>query len=73
MPPLVIQASDIVQGMTNANMKMVVLDVPFSAEQGMPEPKLDPGEFIKARIVELGKLRNELRGTWHSRRRDWKL
>ena len=43
-------------------MKLVVLDVPFSDSLEKPEQKLDPGEFIKVRIVELSKLRGELIG-----------
>ncbi|KAI0713302.1 NUDIX hydrolase domain-like protein [Earliella scabrosa] len=43
-------------GMTNANMKLVMVDVPFPEKLEMPTQKLDPGEFITARIVELSKL-----------------
>ncbi|KAI0781261.1 NUDIX hydrolase domain-like protein [Trametes elegans] len=46
-------------GMTNANMKLVTVDVPFPEKLEMPAQKLDPGEFITARIVELSKLRAE--------------
>ncbi|KAI0822663.1 NUDIX hydrolase domain-like protein [Trametes gibbosa] len=46
-------------GMTNANMKLVTVDVPFPEKLDMPSQKLDPGEFITARIVELSKLRTE--------------
>ncbi|KAI0670693.1 NUDIX hydrolase domain-like protein [Trametes maxima] len=48
-------------GMTSANMKLVTVDVPFPEKLEMPAQNLDPGEFITARIVELGKLRAELR------------
>ncbi|KAI0653200.1 NUDIX hydrolase domain-like protein [Cubamyces menziesii] len=47
-------------GMTNANMKLVTVDVPFPENLEMPAQKLDPGEFIQVRIVELAKLRAEL-------------
>ena len=43
-------------------MKLVILDVPFPGQLQMPTQKLDPGEFIKVRIVELSKLRAELIG-----------
>ncbi|KAH9901660.1 NUDIX hydrolase domain-like protein [Cubamyces lactineus] len=49
-------------GMTNANMKLVTVDVPFPENLEMPAQKLDPGEFIQVRIVELAKLRAELQG-----------
>ncbi|KAI9056659.1 hypothetical protein FKP32DRAFT_1682203 [Trametes sanguinea] len=48
-------------GMTNANMKLVTVDVPFPENLEMPEQKLDPGEFIQARIVEIAKLSAELK------------
>ncbi|KAH9857767.1 NUDIX hydrolase domain-like protein [Lenzites betulinus] len=48
-------------GMTNANMKLVTVDVPFPAKLEMPAQKLDPGEFLTARIVELSKLRAEFK------------
>ncbi|KAI0646755.1 NUDIX hydrolase domain-like protein [Trametes meyenii] len=48
-------------GMTSANMKLVTVDVPFPEKLEMPAQQLDPGEFITARIVELGKLRAELK------------
>lgn len=50
--------------MTNANMKIVTLDVPFQGELELSPQSLDPGEFIKVRIVELSKLRTELIGKW---------
>ena len=49
--------------MTNANMKLVTVDVPFPEKLEMPAQKLDPGEFITARIVELSKLRAEFEGS----------
>ncbi|KAI0637292.1 NUDIX hydrolase domain-like protein [Trametes polyzona] len=48
-------------GMTSANMKLVTVDVPFPEKLEMPAQKLDPGEFITARIVELSKLRAEFK------------
>ncbi|KAI0747793.1 NUDIX hydrolase domain-like protein [Daedaleopsis nitida] len=53
-------------GMTNANMKVVTVDVPFPEKLEMPEQKLDPGEFITARIVELSKLSAEFKGAFVS-------
>ena len=51
-------------GMTNANMKLVTVDVPFPEKLEMPAQKLDPGEFITVRIVELSKLRAEFQGSY---------
>ncbi|EIW60685.1 ADP-ribose diphosphatase [Trametes versicolor FP-101664 SS1] len=48
-------------GMTNANMKLITVDVPFSDKLEIPAQKLDPGEFITVRIVELAKLRAEFK------------
>ncbi|KAG6878765.1 hypothetical protein C0993_008064 [Termitomyces sp. T159_Od127] len=48
-------------GMTNANMKLVVLTVTLDDKLELPEQKLDPGEFIVPRIVELAKLKSELK------------
>lgn len=48
--------------MTNANMKLVVLRVTLDDKLEMPDQKLDPGEFIVPRIVELAKLKSELTG-----------
>jgi len=47
--------------MTNANMKLVVVDVPFDGVMEIPVAKLDAGEFIVTRIVELAKLNDELK------------
>jgi len=54
-------------GMSSANMKLVALRVPVpEAETGpdgrplSPKQKLDPGEHIVRRIVELSKLKAEL-------------
>lgn len=49
--------------MTNANMKLITVDVPFPEKLEMPAQKLDPGEYITARIVELSKLSTEFRGS----------
>ncbi|KAI0928177.1 hypothetical protein AcW1_005503 [Taiwanofungus camphoratus] len=49
-------------GMTTANMKLVSVDVPFPDKLEASAQKLDPGEFITVRIVELPKLAAELKG-----------
>lgn len=49
------------QGMTNANMKLVMVDVPFKDELITYDQKLDTGEFIVHRVVELGKLSEEFK------------
>jgi hypothetical protein len=48
--------------MTNANMKLVVVDVPFADKLEIYDQKLDAGEFITRRVVELSKLSDELKG-----------
>jgi len=48
-------------GMTNANMKLVVLKVTMSDYPSSPKPKLDDGEHIVKRIVELDALYEELK------------
>lgn len=48
--------------MTTANMKLVSVDVPFPDKLEASAQKLDPGEFITVRIVELPKLAAELKG-----------
>ncbi|KAF8906015.1 NUDIX hydrolase domain-like protein [Gymnopilus junonius] len=60
----VLQVSPVVvsdPGMTNANMQLVVLAVDLEDKMIKPEPKLDPGEHIVARVVELTKLVTELK------------
>ncbi|KAI0807060.1 NUDIX hydrolase domain-like protein [Fomes fomentarius] len=60
----VIQSSPLLvcdPGMTNANMKLITVDVPFPEKLDMPAQKLDPGEYITVRIVELSKLSTEFR------------
>lgn len=49
-------------GMTNANMKLVVLSVLLDDKLTTPEPKLEAGEFIVTKVVELAKLQSELEG-----------
>jgi len=48
-------------GMTNANMKLVVLGVLLEDQMETPDAKLDAGEFIVKRVVELAKLGDELK------------
>ncbi|KNZ79371.1 hypothetical protein J132_10336 [Termitomyces sp. J132] len=48
-------------GMTNANMKLVVLSVVLDDKMELSDQKLEPGEFIVPRIVELSKLNSELK------------
>ncbi|RDB21210.1 putative Nudix hydrolase P35G2.12 [Hypsizygus marmoreus] len=49
-------------GMTNANMQLVVLNVILADQMETPKQKLDAGEFIVTRVVELSKLNDELKG-----------
>lgn len=49
--------------MTTANMKLVVLNVELVDKMEAPEQKLEAGEFIVKRVVELAKLNDELRGS----------
>lgn len=49
-------------GMTNANMQLVVLAVDLEKEMEYPEQKLEDGEFIVRKVVELTKLKEELEG-----------
>ena len=46
--------------MTTANMKLVVLGVTFPDKLELSEAKLDEGEHITKRVVELRKLFDEL-------------
>ncbi|OCB85170.1 hypothetical protein A7U60_g7796 [Sanghuangporus baumii] len=60
----VIESSPIVvndPGMTTANMKHIVLGVTFPDELELREAKLDDGEHITKRVVELSRLYDELR------------
>ena len=56
-----ILASD--PGMTTANMKLVTVDVLLDDKLEYPEQKLDEGEAIVKRVVELKGLYNELKGS----------
>jgi hypothetical protein len=49
-------------GMTNANMKLVVVTVLLEDKLETPVPHLDDGEHIVTRVVELDKLDAELKG-----------
>ena len=48
--------------MTNANMKLVVLSVVLDDKMEIPAAKLEVGEFIVTKVVELAKLKAELEG-----------
>jgi len=48
-------------GMTNANMKLVILDVTLDGEMESPEQNLEPGETITRRAVEVAKLYSVLK------------
>jgi ADP-ribose pyrophosphatase len=48
--------------MTNANMKLVLANVALEDKLSLPKQKLDDGEFIVPRVIELTKLHEELRG-----------
>ena len=50
--------------MTTANMKLIAVDVPFPDKLEKSAQKLEPGEYITARIVELAKLPDELKGEY---------
>lgn len=50
--------------MTNANMKLVVVDVLFPDKLEVYDQKLDAGEFITRRVVEISKLTEEFKGAW---------
>jgi len=43
-------------------MQLVVVSVLFDDELEIPEPRLDPGEYIVTKTVELSKLSAELEG-----------
>ena len=47
-------------GMTNANMKLVVLSVVLDDKMETPAAQLEAGEFIVTKVVELAKLKAEL-------------
>ncbi len=48
--------------MTNANMRLVVVDVPFPDKLETYDQKLTDGEFITKRVVQLDKLSEEFKG-----------
>ena len=50
--------------MTTANMKLVVLGVTFPDALELSDAKLDEGEHITKRVVELTRLYDELQGTY---------
>ena len=47
-------------GMTNANMQLVVISVDLDDKMETPAPRLEAGEFIVSKVVELAKLKTEL-------------
>lgn len=53
--------------MTNANMKLVVVNVTFADQLETPIQELDDGEHIVRRVVELEKLNDELKGKYGHR------
>lgn len=48
--------------MTNANMQLAVVSVVLEDKMETPEPKLEAGEHIITRVVELNKLQSTLDG-----------
>ncbi|EJD07172.1 uncharacterized protein FOMMEDRAFT_144906 [Fomitiporia mediterranea MF3/22] len=59
----VIESSPVVvndPGMTTANMKLIILSVTFPDKLELSDAKLDEGEHITKRVVELSKLSDEL-------------
>jgi hypothetical protein len=52
--------------MTTANMKLVVLDVPLDGEMESPDQKLEDGESIVRRTVEMKDLYRVLKGMLYS-------
>ena len=49
--------------MSSANMKLAVLKVPVPDTPSSPKQRLETGEHIVRRVVELAKLKEELDGT----------
>jgi hypothetical protein len=49
-------------GMTTANMKLVILDVPLGGEMEFPDQNLEEGESIVRRAVEVKNLYGVLKG-----------
>ena len=48
--------------MTTANMKVVMLSVVFTDQIELSDAKLDEGEYIVKRVVEITRLKDELDG-----------
>lgn len=48
--------------MTNANMQLVVLSVELEDKMEYPVPKLEAGEHIVTKVVQLTRLYSELEG-----------
>jgi ADP-ribose diphosphatase len=62
-PVISLSQIDCSKGMTTANMKLVVLDVDVdSLSDELPFQKLEDGEHIVRRIVELDELNAALQG-----------
>ncbi|KIM57660.1 hypothetical protein SCLCIDRAFT_130000 [Scleroderma citrinum Foug A] len=53
-------------GMTNANMKLVVVSVLMDDKLETPASRLDEGEHIEKRVIPLDKLNAALNGTYTS-------
>jgi ADP-ribose pyrophosphatase len=49
--------------MSNANMKLVILDVPLDGKMEFPKQDLQDGEAIAKRVVEVTNLYKALKGT----------
>ena len=52
--------------MTTANMKLVILDVPLEGEMESPDQKLEDGESIVRRVIEVKDLYKVLKGMLYS-------
>jgi len=58
------EVSDVIvcdPGMTNANMILVLANVTLDDNLELPKQKLEAGEFITPRVIELPKLHDELK------------
>ncbi len=53
------------KGMTTANMILVLANVTLDDKLELPKQKLEVGEFIIPRVIELPKLHDELKGTFN--------
>jgi ADP-ribose pyrophosphatase len=61
----VVESSPVVvsdPGMTNANMKLVVLNVTLEDKLELPDQKLEQGEFIVRKVIPVDRLYEELKG-----------